>query len=101
MLPSDTALLDDLAEVVDDIRSQYPRLPLILLGHSLGGLVVSRFVSLGIRPVTALVLSSPALDARLGFFQKSLLASFLVLKCMKTSTPLRFLILTRFSLDTH
>lgn len=73
VLPSDTALLDDLAEVVDDVRSQYPRLPLILLGHSLGGLVVSRFVSLGIRPVTALVLSSPALDAGLGFFQTTLL----------------------------
>lgn len=72
-LPSSNALLDDLAEVMDDTRPQYPKLPLILLGHSLGGLVTSRFVSLGIRPVDALVLSSPALDAGLGAFQKFLL----------------------------
>jgi alpha-beta hydrolase superfamily lysophospholipase len=72
-LPSASALLDDLAEVMDDTRQQYPRLPLILLGHSLGGLVASRFVSLNMRRVDALVLSSPALDAGLGAFQKLLL----------------------------
>ena len=86
-LPTETALLDDLAEVVDDTRlrglrlqyginasmaTQQP-LPLILLGHSLGGLVVGRFVALKIRPVEALVMSSPALDAGLGVFQKLLL----------------------------
>lgn len=72
-LPSCNALLDDLTEVMDDTRQQHPRLPLILLGHSLGGLVASRFVSLGMRPVDALVLSSPALDAGLSAFQKLLL----------------------------
>ena len=46
----------------------------MLLGHSLGGLVVSRFVSLGIRPVEGLVMSSPALDAGLNPLQKLLLA---------------------------
>ena len=86
-LPTETALLDDLAEVVDDTRlrglrlqyginasmaTQQP-LPLILLGHSLGGLVVGRFVALKIRPVEALVMCSPALDAGLGVFQKLLL----------------------------
>jgi alpha-beta hydrolase superfamily lysophospholipase len=90
-LPNETALLDDLAEVVDDTRLRGMRLleaayadrrhpdaamhlPLILLGHSMGGLVVSRFVSLGIRPVEGLVMSSPALDAGLGPLQKLLLA---------------------------
>jgi len=73
VLPSNMALLDDLAEVVDDTRLHCHGLPLILLGHSLGGLVASRFVALGIRPVDALVLSSPALDAGLGAFQKLLL----------------------------
>ena len=72
-LPSKMALLDDLAEVVDDVRKQYPNLPLILLGHSMGGLVAARFVSLCIRPVDALVMSSPALDAGRGAFQKLLL----------------------------
>ncbi len=72
-LPNNTALLDDLAEVVDDTRAHCHGLPLILLGHSMGGLVVSRFAALGIRPVDALVMSSPALDAGLGAFQKLLL----------------------------
>ena len=73
VLPSSTALLGDLADVMDDTQLHCRGLPLILLGHSLGGLVASRFVSLGIRPVDALVLSSPALDAGLSSFQKLLL----------------------------
>jgi alpha-beta hydrolase superfamily lysophospholipase len=89
VLPTENALLDDLAEVVDDTRlrgaglsndinasmNTHNPLPLILLGHSLGGLVVSRFVALKTRPVEGLVLSSPALDAGLGFFQKLLIAA--------------------------
>ena len=87
VLPSATALLDDLEEVIDDTRLrslQLPQvrganglaqtpLPLILLGHSLGGLVVSRFVSLKTRLVEGLVMSSPALDAGLSRWQKMLL----------------------------
>ena len=88
VIPHDTALLDDLAEVVDFSRSRCHDLlaafgadgvpvrvpPLILLGHSLGGLVASCFVALGTRPVDALVLSSPALDAGLGAVKKMALA---------------------------
>ena len=87
-LSSEALLLDDLAEVVDDTRLRSLRLlhgtgadelaaplPLILLGHSLGGLVVGRFVSLKIRPVDGLVLSSPALDPGLNRIQKLLLAT--------------------------
>lgn len=86
VLPGDNTLLDDLTEVVDDTRLRCMRLlresaaaesgqvPLVLLGHSLGGLVVSRFVSLGIRPVEGLVMSSPALDPGLNALQKLLLA---------------------------
>jgi alpha-beta hydrolase superfamily lysophospholipase len=48
---------------------------LILLGHSLGGLVASRFVSLQLRPVDALVMSSPALDPGLSALQKVLVAT--------------------------
>jgi len=47
---------------------------LILLGHSMGGLVAARFVSLAMRPVEALVLSSPALDPGLSAFQKFLVS---------------------------
>ncbi len=74
-LPADNRLLGDLAEVVDDTRQRMaPDVPLILLGHSLGGLVAARFVSLQMRPVEALVLSSPALDAGMNAFQKLLVA---------------------------
>lgn len=74
-LPSDTRLLDDLADIVDSTRARMaPTTPLILLGHSLGGLVAARFVSLALRPVQALVLSSPAFDAGLNAVQKLLLA---------------------------
>ena len=61
-LTSDMRLLDDLADLVDATRARMPAgQPLVLLGHSMGGLVASRFVSLHLRPVDALVLSSPAL----------------------------------------
>ncbi|WP_341917291.1 lysophospholipase [Polaromonas sp. YR568] len=85
-LSSESLLLEDLAEVVDDTRQRSLRLPradgeladalpLILLGHSLGGLVAGRFVSLGLRPVEGLVMSSPALDPGLNAIQKLLLAT--------------------------
>ena len=87
-LSSESLLLEDLAEVVDDTRQRSLRLPradgaladadalpLILLGHSLGGLVAGRFVSLGLRTVEGLVMSSPALDPGLNAIQKLLLAT--------------------------
>lgn len=73
-LPHPHALLDDLAQVVDHTRASGAPRPLLLLGHSLGGLVAARFVSLRLRPVDGLVLSSPALDAGMSAFQKWLLA---------------------------
>lgn len=75
-LVSDLRLLDDLADLVDATRARIAGgQPLVLLGHSMGGLVAARFVSLHLRPVDALVLSSPALDAGLGPLQKLLLAT--------------------------
>ena len=43
-------------------------------GHSMGGLVAARFVSLGMRKLDGLVLSSPALDPGLDPLQRLLLA---------------------------
>lgn len=74
-LPSEDRLLSDLAEVVDESRFRMSAsTPLILLGHSMGGLVAGRFVAQARRPVQALVMSSPALDPGLNPFQKLLLA---------------------------
>ncbi|VTU34579.1 Phospholipase YtpA [Variovorax sp. SRS16] len=73
-LPSVMRLVDDLALVVDEVRAAHPGLPLVLLGHSLGGLVAASFVARAVRPVDGLVLSSPGLDAGLSAFQKLLVA---------------------------
>ena len=75
-------LLHDLASVLDTIRQYDSNQKLILLGHSLGGLVVARFVgalaapienSLWRRQVDLCVLSSPALALHLSVVQKVLL----------------------------
>ena len=76
-LPAELRLVDDLALVLDDTRRAHPGLPLLLLGHSLGGLVAASLVARNVRPVDALVLSSPALDAGLSAPQKLLLALLL------------------------
>lgn len=74
-LPNDERLLDDLADIIDATRMRMPDgKPLLLLGHSMGGLVAARFVSLRRRPVDGLILSSPALDAGIGPLQKLMLA---------------------------
>ncbi len=78
-LPSEVSLLLDLSAVVDHARG---RGPLVLLGHSLGGLVAARFVAEGLakntarwaRDVNGLVLSSPALDPGLNPVKKGALA---------------------------
>lgn len=94
-------LLHDLAAAIDAVRQRHPG-PLVLLGHSMGGLIASRLVAEGVphaaipgvslegfqppppgpaspapwhRPVDALVLSSPALAADTSAIQKLLLAT--------------------------
>lgn len=75
-LPTATRLVDDLADVIDSTRKRIESgVPLILMGHSMGGLVAAYTVALGQVQVDALVLSSPALDPGLNTFQKFLLAT--------------------------
>jgi alpha-beta hydrolase superfamily lysophospholipase len=72
----------DLAQVVDAVRAETAA-PLVLFGHSLGGLVAARFVAGGLetprpawqRDVAALVLSSPALDIGMTAAQRALLVA--------------------------
>ncbi|MDM0111760.1 alpha/beta hydrolase [Variovorax sp. J22R133] len=73
-LPNGTRLVDDLARVLDDTRRAFPGVPLVLMGHSMGGLVVASLVARAVRPVDALVLSSPALAPTLTAIQKGLIA---------------------------
>ena len=75
------SLLVDLAQMIDHARAHSAG-KLVLLGHSMGGLVAARFVAEALaaqpavwsRDVDALVLSSPALDAGMNAAQKLLLA---------------------------
>jgi alpha-beta hydrolase superfamily lysophospholipase len=74
-LSSPSRLLDDLTEVVDSTRRlMAPDEPLILLGHSMGGVVAAQFVLKKVRHVDGLILSSPAFDPGLSAVQKLLLS---------------------------
>lgn len=73
-VPEPMRLVNDLALAVDDTRRAFVGVPLVLLGHSLGGLVAASFVARTVGPVDALVLSSPGLDPGLSGFQRGLLA---------------------------
>src|SRR3954469_11190775 len=73
-LPHSNRLLDDLADLVESTRLRNPGVPLIVLGHSLGGLVAASFVARTLRAIDGLVLSSPALSMRLGPVQRMLMA---------------------------
>lgn len=83
-LHADDDFLHDTAAVVDAARAACPGLPLLLVGHSLGGAIAARFVAAQAappesapwaRPVDALVLSSPALEIPISAVQKGLLAT--------------------------
>src|SRR6185369_4949120 len=70
-LPTSNRLLDDLTDLVESsYRRAGPGVPLLLFGHSMGGLVAASFVSRGRKPVDALVLSSPLLAMHLNPVQK-------------------------------
>jgi alpha-beta hydrolase superfamily lysophospholipase len=74
-LPSESRLVDDLGDVVESTRQRMPAgLPLIVLGHSMGGLVAACLVAMGRVRVDGLILSSPAFDTGLSMGQKLLLA---------------------------
>lgn len=80
VLPDDDALLDDLYEVLEDTRKHIAdpwACPLILFGHSMGGLVAATWVLRGSTPVDGLVLSSPALDPGIGALQQWLISVLL------------------------
>ena len=80
-MPADESLCADLGRVLYAARAAFAG-PLVLVGHSLGGLIAGRFVAEGLqpapaawwRPVDALVMSSPALDPGTNAVQKLLLA---------------------------
>jgi alpha-beta hydrolase superfamily lysophospholipase len=76
VLPDDDALLDDLLEILEDTQRHLTEpwaCPLVLLGHSMGGLIAGTLVQRDLVAIDQLVLSSPALDAGIGAVQKKLI----------------------------
>lgn len=73
VIPTDEALMDDLSFVLGVVQPVAVR-PLVLLGHSMGGAVAgafaARYVGVSKQPISALVLSSPALAAKLSAADK-------------------------------
>lgn len=57
--------LDDLDLLVRQLKKQYPGKPIYLFGHSLGGLIIIRYMQLFPDPADGVILSSPALGIRL------------------------------------
>jgi alpha-beta hydrolase superfamily lysophospholipase len=73
-LPSQWRLVDDLADLVESTRMRMDEgTPLVVMGHSMGGLVAGAFVARGGPPVDGLVLSSPAFGTRMSRLQKAML----------------------------
>ena len=74
-MKNERSLLGDLGCVMDVTRKLAggAHKPLIVLGHSMGGLVASAAVAENLRPVDGLVLSSPALATDVNALQKILL----------------------------
>lgn len=80
-VPLGDTLLADAQAVLDDWRLSPHVAPPVLLGHSMGGLLAARFAVERRAPLSALILSSPALGLRLGGGQR------LLLKLMRALAP--------------
>ncbi len=66
---------DDLEERLLAVRSIAPSRPLVLLGHSMGGLIALGYVLDGRARPDLLVLSAPAIGARVPLWQRALVGS--------------------------
>lgn len=80
-VPDSDTLLADAQAVLGDWQPAADEAPPVLLGHSMGGLLAARFAVERLAPLSALVLSSPALGLRLGGGQR------LLLKLMRALAP--------------
>jgi acylglycerol lipase len=68
-------LHDDLEERVVAVRSIASNRPLVLLGHSMGGLIALGYVLDGRARPDLLILSAPAISAKIPLWQRALVAS--------------------------
>jgi alpha-beta hydrolase superfamily lysophospholipase len=75
-LPNEMRLVSDLSDVVEETRRiMAPNERLVLIGHSMGGVVVGSYIrQVGAGAVDGVIFSSPAFDPGLKPFQKFLLS---------------------------
>jgi len=66
---------DDLEERVVAVRSVAPARPLVLFGHSMGGLIALGYVLDGRARPDLLVLSAPAISAKIPLWQRALVST--------------------------
>jgi alpha-beta hydrolase superfamily lysophospholipase len=67
LIPDGDDIVTDLYVVAERARAEHPGLPLVLLGHSMGGVLAARYVQRHEREVAALVLSAPVIGGNPGF----------------------------------
>lgn len=60
------SVVEDLHTVADEARKQHPDLPVVLIGHSMGGLIATRFAQAYANELAALVLSGPVVGGNPG-----------------------------------
>ncbi|MGC5628353.1 lysophospholipase [Georgenia sp. Z1344] len=53
----------DLHQLVSTARADHPDVPLVMIGHSMGGLIATRYAQLHAEELTALVLSGPVIGS--------------------------------------
>jgi alpha-beta hydrolase superfamily lysophospholipase len=63
------AITTDLHDVADSARAEHPGLPVALIGHSMGGLIATRYAQRFGSELAALVLSGPAIGGNPAFEQ--------------------------------
>lgn len=61
-------MVTDLATVAGATAAEFPGLPTVLIGHSMGGIIATRFVQRAEAPLAALVLSGPVVGGNPGMF---------------------------------
>lgn len=61
LIPDGDVMAADLHAVADAARERHPGLPVVLIGHSMGGLIATRFAQLNPGELAALVLSGPVI----------------------------------------
>jgi len=67
-------VVDDLRQTAEHCRQQYPTLPLVVIGHSMGGMIASRFAQRFPNEITALILSGPLLGQKTAISELATLA---------------------------